>query len=75
MSPTLSEVVVSGELAIVAGSDTTSTTLSGIFFHLLSNPQYYGRLQKEVDEAFPPGEGEPFDGTKLAEMKFLNAVM
>lgn len=67
--------MVSGELAIVAGSDTTSTTLSGIFYYLLTNPEYYIRLRKEVDEAFPPGEGEPYDGTKLAEMKFLNAIM
>ena len=66
---------MSGELAIVAGSDTTSTTLSGIFFYLLTNPEYYARLREEVDAYFPPGEGEPFDGTRLAEMKYLNAVM
>ncbi|EJD05634.1 high nitrogen upregulated cytochrome P450 monooxygenase 2 [Fomitiporia mediterranea MF3/22] len=71
----LSEVVVSGELAIVAGSDTTSTTLSGVFFYLLTNPEYYARLREEVDAYFPLGEGEPFDGTRLAEMKYLNAVI
>ena len=71
----LNEVVVSGELAIVAGSDTTSTTLSGIFFYLLTHPECYARLREEVDAVFPPGEGEPFDATRLAEMKYLNAVM
>ena len=71
----LNELVVSGELAIVAGSDTTSTTLSGVFFYLLTHPRCYARLREEVDEAFPPGEGEPFDGARLAEMKYLNAVM
>lgn len=71
----MSEVVVSGELAIVAGSDTTSTTLSGVFYYLLTNPACYARLRAELDEAFPPGEGEPFDGTRLAELKYLNAIM
>ncbi|KAI5119310.1 hypothetical protein M0805_004554 [Coniferiporia weirii] len=69
------EVVASGELAIVAGSDTTSTTLSGVFYYLLTHPEYYQRLRKEVDAAFPLGEGDPFDGTRLAELKFLNAVI
>ena len=41
----------------------------------MSNPVEYKRLQNEIDSAFPPGEGDPFDTTKLAEMAFLNAVM
>ena len=60
---------------IVAGSDTTSTTLSGLFYYLLSSPHNYRRLQKEIDAAFPPGEGDPFDTLKLSELPFLNAVM
>lgn len=60
---------------MIAGSDTTSTTLSGLFYNLLSHPQEYARLQKELDTAFPPGEGDPFDTTKLADLPFLNAVM
>ena len=46
-----------------------------MFYYLLTHPQCYQRLRDEVDEAFPPGEVEPFDGTKLAELKYLNAVM
>ena len=60
---------------IVAGSDTTSTTLSGLFYYLLSNPHVYRRLQREIDTAFPPGEGDPFDTLKLSELPFLNAAM
>ncbi|KAH8115860.1 high nitrogen upregulated cytochrome P450 monooxygenase 2 [Phellopilus nigrolimitatus] len=71
----MEDIVASGELAIVAGSDTTSTTLSGVFFFLLTNPEIYARLQREVDEAFPLGEGDPFDGSRLADMKYLNAVI
>lgn len=69
------EAASNGLVAIIAGSDTTSVALTGIFYHLLKNPQYYARLRKELDEAFPPGEVEPFDASRLAELKFLNAVM
>ncbi|KAL5476717.1 hypothetical protein ACEPAI_2903 [Sanghuangporus weigelae] len=69
------EIVSDGLLAITAGSDTTSTTLSGLFYHLLSNPLEYKHLQRELDAAFPPGGGDPFDSTKLSELPFLNAVI
>lgn len=46
-----------------------------MFHYLLTHPHCYERLRAEIDEAFPPGDAEPFDGTKLAEMKYLNAVM
>lgn len=62
-------------LAILAGSDTTSTVLSGLFYFLLTHPEEYRRLRDEVDRMFPPGEGDPFDSVKLSEMPFLNAVM
>ena len=61
-------------LAIIAGSDTTSTVLSATWFFLCRYPEYLARLQKEVDETFPGGE-EPFDGVKLAAMPLLNAIM
>ena len=61
--------------SIFDGGDTTSTVLGGIFFHLLANPSVLDRLREEVDAAFPPGEGEPFDAVKLSGMPFLNAVM
>ena len=73
--PTDTEVISDGTLAIIAGSDTTSTTLSGLFYHLLSNPLDYQRLQKEIDQAFPHGEGDPFDTLKLSQLPFLNSVM
>lgn len=73
--PPLDLVVESTKVIVVAGSDTTATTLSGVFYYLMRYPEVMKRLRKELDEAFPPGEGEPFDYTKLAELTFLNAVM
>ncbi|KAH8106578.1 high nitrogen upregulated cytochrome P450 monooxygenase 2 [Phellopilus nigrolimitatus] len=73
--PVEAEIVSNGALAVVAGSDTTSSTLGGIFYYLLTHPSDYMRLQKEVDSVFPPGEGDPLDSTKLIEMEFLNAII
>ena len=64
-----------GILAIIAGSDTTSSVLGGIFLNLLSHRDVYDRLRLEIDSAFPPGESDVFDAAKLGAMPLLNAVM
>ena len=76
VKPTMAEILSDGGLAIVAGSDTTSTVLSGLFYYLMSHPDVYHHLQKEVDTVFPKEGGDPFDAHKLETgMPFLNAVM
>lgn len=72
--PTFAEVASDGVLAIVAGSDTTATTLSSLFYFLLSNPQTYRRLQAEVDKFLPPGE-DPLSTAHHSQMSYLDAVM
>ncbi|KAH7913197.1 cytochrome P450 [Hygrophoropsis aurantiaca] len=72
--PTLAEVAADGVLAIVAGSDTTATTLSSLFWFLLNNPITYRRLQAEVDKYYPPGESA-LDTTHHQQMSYLNAVI
>lgn len=72
--PTFAEVASDGVLAIVAGSDTTATTLSSLFLSLLSHPQTYYRLQAEVDSFFPPGE-DLLSTAHHPHMSYLNAVI
>jgi len=48
--PSVVEVVSDGGLAIIAGSDTTSSAVANLFYFLLSNPTTYKRLQAEIDE-------------------------
>jgi cytochrome P450 len=61
-------------LAILAGADTTSSSLTAALYYLLRNPLAYKRLQAEVDSAFPSGE-EPLDVIKLGQMEWLNGCM
>ncbi|RAL16038.1 cytochrome P450 [Aspergillus homomorphus CBS 101889] len=40
-----------GELMVIAGGDTTSSTMSAVIFHLARNPSVQRKLQAELDEA------------------------
>ena len=61
-------------MAIIAGSDTTSSVLAALLYYLLINPEAYKRLQEEVDTAFTAG-AEPLDAVKLSHMEWLNGCM
>ncbi|KAF8160353.1 cytochrome P450 [Mycena galopus ATCC 62051] len=68
--PTLEASAADGIVAIVAASDTAASTLCSAVWFLLSNPEYYRRLQKELD-----GEIDPFDADKHQELHFLSACI
>ncbi|KAI0265982.1 high nitrogen upregulated cytochrome P450 monooxygenase 2 [Gloeopeniophorella convolvens] len=72
--PPLSKVIQQGFLAIVAGSDTTSTTMTAVIYYLIKHPTAYARLLKEIDEALPTG-GESLDATHLSGLQWLNACI
>ncbi|KAI0265058.1 high nitrogen upregulated cytochrome P450 monooxygenase 2 [Gloeopeniophorella convolvens] len=72
--PAMPSVAANGILAIVAGSDTTSTVLAALFYELVRCPWAYQRLKEEVFREFPPGE-EPLDASRLSQMKWLNACI
>ncbi|KAK4544631.1 hypothetical protein LTR36_004203 [Oleoguttula mirabilis] len=46
------ELWMEGNTLIVAGSDTSSTTMSTILYYLLHNPHMLARLEQEVRSAF-----------------------
>lgn len=60
-----------GGLAIIAGSDTTSSAVSNLFYCLLTNPTKYKRLQDEIDEL---GDNV-LDYGAQSRMSYLNASM
>lgn len=72
--PSLTEAVSDSGLVIVAGSDTTSTVMSSLFWAIMCNPTVYRRLQDEIDSVFPSGS-DSLDPSKHVHMNYLNAVM
>lgn len=74
ISPPQKVVVTDGVLALAAGSDTTANALNHMFYHLLSSPDIYRRLQQEVNR-FYPASGDSLDPTHHGKMDYLNAVM
>jgi len=74
VKPSLPVVYSDGVLAIVAGADTTATTLTALWYYLLLDSTNVDRLRREVDVHFPPGE-EPVDFTRMVNMPFPNACM
>ena len=56
------------------GSDNTSITVTLAIYFLLSTPQYYHRLRRELDEAFPDPNSR-LSLKMLAELEFLDAAI
>ncbi|KAI0481175.1 cytochrome P450 [Xylariaceae sp. FL0804] len=59
---------------VLAGSDTTSTTLSALFFYLSRNRRCYKRLCEEIRSAFSH-DSEIRSGTQLASCVYLRACL
>jgi cytochrome P450 len=74
MSPPKAVVASESVLALVAGSDTTTTVAASTFYNLLRNPSAMKRLRDEVDKYYPPGE-DSLDPKHYTEMHFLEAVV
>jgi cytochrome P450 len=60
-------------LVIVAGSDTTSSALTHIFYHLAKEPHIVSKLRAELEPIYTPGsETEVRD---IQDAKYLNGVI
>lgn len=70
-----SELWMEGNTLIVAGSDTSSTTLSAALYYLLRNPSCLGRLTEEIRSTFVSGEDDIRTGPKLQSCSYLRACI
>lgn len=59
---------------MIAGSDTTATTLAGTIFYLVRNRHAMARLKQEVRESFNSVE-EIISGPRLNELVYLKACI
>ena len=63
-----------GTVAMVAGSDPTSSAITSIFYCLLLNPEAYAALQEEVDRFYPQGE-DVCNSVHHRDMHYLTAIV
>lgn len=61
------------ELLIIAGSETTATTMAGIAYFLFKHPHCMDQLQKEVLSAFT--SYDEISGDATARLPYLHAVI
>jgi len=67
------EILGNSEALIVAGSETTATTLSGFTYFMSTNPQAFERLQQEVRTAF--ANEKDITMLSTAQLKYLHACI
>ncbi|CCU75987.1 putative benzoate 4-monooxygenase cytochrome P450 [Blumeria hordei DH14] len=67
------EIENNARFLILAGSETTSSFLSGITFHLLTNPQHLVKLTNLIRDTFStPSE---ITGAATFQLEYLNALI
>ncbi|KAI8712413.1 hypothetical protein NCS52_01339400 [Fusarium sp. LHS14.1] len=59
---------------VIAGSETTASTLAAITYHLLADPSLMARLRVELERAMPDVNEIP-DPSTLNGLPFLNALI
>ncbi|KAK6840445.1 hypothetical protein PG995_016199 [Apiospora arundinis] len=62
-------------LIVIAGSDTTSMTLVGLFYHLVQHPKILAKLRGEIDELAAQGDQALTKNMSLAKLRYLQACI
>jgi cytochrome P450 len=63
-------------LNVVAGSDTTATTIRLMMLNLLSNPVCYRKLQREIDDGIKAGKiSSPVTDAEARQLPYLQAAI
>ncbi|KAL5340902.1 cytochrome P450 [Aspergillus crustosus] len=69
------EIILNSALFIVAGSETTANSLSGLFARLLTDKENMEKLQREIRDAFDSEEEITYSNAGPAELPFMNACL
>lgn len=61
-------------VVLIAGSETTASTLAAITYHLLADPELLRKLKRELEEVMPDPNQLPV-ASKLDSLPLLNAII
>ncbi|OKP00943.1 Isotrichodermin C-15 hydroxylase [Penicillium subrubescens] len=70
---TVEKLIANAEILIIGGSETTASLLSGVTYLLLTNEATYGKLKKEIRNAFQ--SQEEIDLISVARLPYLQACL
>ena len=70
---TTEEIVETSNIMLVAGSETTALTLSGITSYLVKNPDVMAKLVMEVRQTF--NRDSDLTSSRISKLPYLNAVI
>uniref|UniRef100_A0A093VCR3 Pisatin demethylase n=1 Tax=Talaromyces marneffei PM1 TaxID=1077442 RepID=A0A093VCR3_TALMA len=74
LTPSEAEAEIS--ISLVAGSDTTATSMRATLLSIISNPRVYSRLQKEIDDAIVDGRiSSPIQDSEARALPYLQACI
>ncbi|EAA58076.1 hypothetical protein AN6101.2 [Aspergillus nidulans FGSC A4] len=73
-APTANALHEDSRAVIVAGSETTATTLASILYFLCKNPEILAKLQLLLDEAMPGGSSE-WTYDKIKTISYLDDII
>ncbi|KAI9701772.1 MAG: hypothetical protein M1836_001115 [Candelina mexicana] len=74
LTPAEAEMEVS--ISLVAGSDTTATSMRATLLAIISNPRVYARLVREIDEAIARGDvSSPILEEEARRLPYLQACI
>ncbi|KAK3331442.1 cytochrome P450 monooxygenase [Apodospora peruviana] len=63
-------------LQLVAGSDTTATSIRATMLHIITNPRVYRALQAEIDQGIKDGKvSSPITSAEAQKLPYLQAVI
>ncbi|KAI1176152.1 cytochrome P450 [Nemania sp. FL0916] len=68
------EIAAESTTLIIAGVDTTSTSIAAVLFYLAKHPEYQQRARMEIKSHFARGEDISL-GAKMSACKFLSACI
>ncbi|KAG6811738.1 hypothetical protein H0H92_006003 [Tricholoma furcatifolium] len=72
--PSVQNIVADSALAMIAGSDTTATGISNLFYFLLCHPRCMKRLRDEIDIVYPREESA-LSSAKHSQLPYLTACI